>query len=106
MTAVPEYLKNERRWVLWAHRDGRKPPVDADGTPSKTWNEPSAWLDFESATRLAESSTRIDGIGFVLGDGFGGIDLDKCRADGKIDPRAEAVVQIADAYTEVSPSGK
>ena len=48
-------------------------------------------------------------VGFVLGDGFGGVDLDDCRdpKTGVLDPRAEAVIDLCEgAYVEVSPSGE
>ena len=47
-----------------------------------------------------------DGLGFLLGDGWAGVDLDKCR-----DPESGALTQWAldivarfDSYTEISPS--
>ncbi len=109
MSDIPEILKNEKRWILWRHLDGRKPPVDADGTPDKAWNDASTWMVFQDALeKMQASADNVDGVGFVLGGGWGGIDLDHCRSveNGAIDPRAEAVIQIADSYTEVSPSGQ
>lgn len=49
----------------------------------------------------------FDGVGFVLGDGIGGIDEDNCRdADGKLFGRGQDVSdQFRASYAEVSPSG-
>ncbi len=108
MSSVPETLKNEKRWILWRHLDGRKPPVTPDGTPDKTWNSPEQWATFQDALAAFRDSEKVDGVGFVLGGGWGGIDLDHCRSieTGIVDPRAEAVVRMTEAYAEVSPSGE
>ena len=51
-------------------------------------------------------SFRLDGIGFMLGDGWAGVDCDKCRDQqtGQISDRALAVVRRLNTYTEISPS--
>lgn len=109
MLNIPEAMRAERRWIVWAHKDGRKPPVNFDGTPDKNWNSPEQWLDFDEAHQLFEDSPNVDGIGFVLGGGWSGLDMDKCRnvETGELDPRASALLdQIPSAYHEVSPSGE
>jgi hypothetical protein len=62
----------------------------------------------KEATRRWQT-VEADGVGLVLGDGWGGLDLDECRdpKTGKLDPRAEAVLDLVPgARVEVSPSGK
>ena len=46
-------------------------------------------------------------LGFVLGDGFVGVDKDHCRnaETGAIEPWALAIVEQLDSYTEISVSG-
>jgi putative DNA primase/helicase len=101
--AVPAKMRAERRWVL--HRD--KVPYRV-GQPhlAASVTDPSTWGTFDAA--LADyAAARCDGIGFVLGDGWVGVDLDKCRdpQSGDIAPKALAVVRGLNSYTEVSPSG-
>ena len=107
-TPIPQGLRDAKRWVLWAHRQGRKPPVGKDGLPLKDWNDPETFLGFDEAMGAFMSLDGIDGVGFVLGDGFGGLDLDECRAeDGTLDPKAQTILAaLPDCYTEISPSGK
>lgn len=48
----------------------------------------------------------VDGVGFVLGDGICGFDLDHCLDDkGQLTDLAADVVSTVDSYTEYSPSG-
>jgi putative DNA primase/helicase len=108
-TAVPLALREAKRWVVWRFLDGRKPPVGPDGRALANWNAPEAWMSYAEAVQVFASSDKIDGIGFVLGGGFGGIDLDEARdetTNGLVD-RAEALLAaFPTAYAEVSPSGK
>jgi primase-polymerase (primpol)-like protein len=54
----------------------------------------------------ADRSRRFDGVGFVLGDGWAGIDLDHCRDDdGQIIDAAWMPLARLTCYVEVSPSG-
>ncbi len=103
-SAIPAELRETDRWLAWRLLHGKKPPVDDAGRPMSTWQESSTWLSFEDAKTRAEGR-----VGFVLGDGFGGIDLDDCRdpESGDVDSRAKVIIKFAEgAYAEVSPSGK
>lgn len=107
---IPDALKAERRWVVWKYqqRDGDKPtkvPYRADGTGCASSTNPATWTDFPTAQKAHEHGG-CDGVGFVLGDGWCGVDLDHCIApDGKIEPWAEEIiVRFTGAYREVSPS--
>lgn len=112
---IPATLKALARWVGWRLKfrsDGKgggrwdKPPVSAhtgniadctdpanQGTPGQAWQ----WVKKKKA----------DGVGFVLGDGFFGMDLDDCRDPdtGELTPFAKWVLARFRSYTEVSPSG-
>jgi primase-polymerase (primpol)-like protein len=48
---------------------------------------------------------KFDGLGFMLGDGFCGIDLDNCRdpLSGQINEQDLAIIQELNSYTEISP---
>jgi putative DNA primase/helicase len=48
----------------------------------------------------------FDGVGFVLGDGFVGVDLDHHITEGHVSPMAQDIVRALNSYTEVSPSGE
>jgi len=52
-------------------RDVHKRPVTVDGRPASS-TDSTTWTTYEAA----RASTIDDGLGFVLGDGVGGIDLD------------------------------
>ena len=112
---IPADLKDAARWVLWklawkANKDGTgkwdKVPVTTAGRGAKT-NDPRTWGTFE-AVLAAYRKLRYDGIGFVLGNRFAGVDLDDVRdpATGAITAAwAADLVRKAGTYTDVSPSG-
>jgi len=113
--AVPEELKRQRRWVCWAYeeRKGKRtkvpfiagPASRRDGGPRRaSTRDPRTWRAFADAVA---NSDRFEGIGFVLGDGFAGIDLDRCLAsDRLLKPWAEPILEVVRSYAEVSPSGR
>lgn len=84
VAGIPEALKAERRWVCWRYEwqqhDGKKgrwtkilcTPV---GRYAKS-NDASTWTTFEDAL---VASTRFDGVGFCLGNGWAG------RVTGELD---------------------
>lgn len=68
----------------------------ASSTNSQTWTTHS----------IASESNVGVGLGFVLGDGIGCIDLDHCLVNGQLTPPAKAFVEkYPNNYVEVSPSG-
>jgi primase-polymerase (primpol)-like protein len=86
----------------WIRRDSDKVPRQVDGRPASSTN-PTTWCSFHDAT----TSTAGVGLGFVLGDGVGCIDLDHCLdADGNPNEQARRILSMAPAtFIEVSPSG-
>ncbi len=107
---IPEVLKWERRWLnwRWENRKGKwnKPPLRTDGTYGDAAN-PQAWVTYDEAYEAYQQNSTIDGIGFALGDGFSGVDLDDCRDPDSsvITEQAGSIITTFDSYTEISPSG-
>ncbi len=107
--ALPPEMLNARRWLLY---DRSKIPHYIDGT----WR--SGVLDApEDTARLATLDAAIAalngrhafaGVGFALGAGWQGIDLDAHRepASGDLSELARRIVDECGSYTEISPSGR
>ncbi len=113
-TSALDELRAIPHWVSWKyfHRPGApkptKPPVDPNTGGAGNHSDPKTWAAYEKAcwrTRIA----RLAGVGFVLtdGDGLTGIDLDACRnvETGELETWAAEIVELAETYAEVSPSG-
>lgn len=97
---VPPQMQAANRWLL--HR--KKQPFYSDGTPRHgELDMPEDVMrlgSFDDALRTYDGGG-FDGIGFALGNGWQGIDLDKIDANG--------LSHLADqlpGYVERSPSGK
>jgi primase-polymerase (primpol)-like protein len=115
---VPEVIRLLPRWVLWQWElredtqgklkwskvpySGRLHECDEHWNRAKS-NDATTWTTFN---RVVQRLPHFDGIGFMLGDGFSGIDLDKCRdlLTGEIKEQDRQIVQEVQSYTEVSPS--
>jgi putative DNA primase/helicase len=108
-SAIPHAMLQERRWVCWryAQRDGKwtKVPCQPDGRPAKS-DDPATWTTWERTSDAANRYGAV-GVGFMLGGGWIGIDLDRCRdpQTGTIEPWAQAIVDRLRSYAEASPSG-
>ena len=104
----PEWLTAERRWMLWALRDGRKTPLQISGNNASSTN-PKTWSDY-STIQQTFSPRRHAGAAFALGDGFAGLDLDGCRNPdtGAIDSWASEYLRMFEGVTpllvDISPS--
>lgn len=109
---IPEALKDRPAWVAWRSedRDGRptKVPYCAAYRKRADATDASTWSSFGDTLHHVNSDGRFfAGLGFVLGDGFAGVDIDDCiDADGTLHPGAVEVVAALNSYTEVSPSGR
>lgn len=104
---IPEWLKAAPRWLVWQQLEGRKLPLSVRTGSGAGWQQPEAWASFEDAV-AAYKPGRHAGLGFVLGDGFVGVDFDGCRhPDGTIAHwAADQLHDLPDsAWLEVSPSG-
>ena len=100
--AIPAELKQRRRWVCWRYerapgneKPKKVPYIPQAGRLRKAKStDSSTWRSYDEAVKYADSIDDINGIGFMLGDGWGGIDLDDCRDPnaGAIDPGAQAII--------------
>lgn len=108
--AVPEVLRRERRWVVWRaeERDGK--PTKVPYQPKNPdrharVNGPATWATFEEALAALERDPTLAGLGFVLGDGFVGLDLDGCLTSEVPEP-VQRLIEALGGYAEISPSGR
>jgi hypothetical protein len=107
---IPASLKAERRWVCWnyAIREGKptKAPINARTGRKAASTRPSTLSTFDEAV----SSFRTHGyagVGYVLGDGWAGVDVDGCiDPKAAIAPAAQEIISALSTYSEVSPSGQ
>lgn len=100
-------------WVVWkwqrnAQGEWTKPPFVARN-PSRYAknNDPKTWSTFDQALKAVEAG-KADGVGFcLLGTEYAAFDIDDCRnpVNGTIDPVAQALIDRAGSYVEVTPSG-
>lgn len=96
--AFPRELLARDRWVRF---DASKRPLTVTGAAASSTN-PETWSSHAEAVK----SNAGVGLGFVLGDGVGCIDLDHCLNDGVPTVEARRMLDAyPDNYVEVSPSG-
>ena len=107
--AIPDTIRQEERWVCWQWKRTKskwtKRPVQADGKPASS-TDAATWTTFTAAMLAYQRSPDIAGIGFVLGDGFAGVDLDGCvdPESGEADGYVTEVCERLDSYSEINPS--
>ena len=95
---MPHKMAKMARFVRYS---AQKVPLSTDGRAASSTN-PATWTTYEEARK----STAGVGIGFVLGEGIGCLDLDHCFSDGKLQPWAAEVVEAnRGTWMEVSRSG-
>lgn len=103
---IPAGLRERDRWVRWTvTKDGRKLPLRADRNRAASSTDARTW----STYAVARDSSVGTGVGFVLGDGIGCLDLDAALdADGNvISAIAETVLRAnPGAWVERSMSGR
>ena len=110
---IPDELKREKHWCLYKiiQRDGKntKLPLMPNGKPAKS-NDKTTWFSYEAC--IAALNRNIgDGLGFMLGDGYIGIDIDKVSDDimeYSMDYHANSMtadfLREISTYAEISPS--
>lgn len=95
---IPTEMTQKARWI---RHDQNKKPLTVTGQSASSTN-PTTWASHGEATQ----STIGTGLGYVLGQGIGCIDLDHCLKDGQPTDRAKDFLkQYPNNYIEVSPSG-
>lgn len=103
---VPQELKEMNRWVLYRmfldEKTGKytKKPFNARTGGMAQSNNPRTWCDYDTAMRVV---AHYDGLGFMLGDGIFGVDIDGVDLKDSI---VNEVITTLGSYAEVSPSGK
>jgi primase-polymerase (primpol)-like protein len=113
--AVPDGMLIEKRWVCWrpewrATKDGggkwTKVPVNPHTGGNAASNRPQEWGRHREAVAgvKAYAGRGVIGIGFVLGGGWVGVDVDHDVEAGVLGPTAAAVVARLGGYAELSPS--
>jgi len=110
-------MRDAKRWLVWTLRpDPQRPdkpkkvPHYADGGlrgKTDTPDDAARLVTYAKAVK-ALSGSRYAGLGFALGGGWQGLDLDGVRdpATGALEPWALEIVKAIDTYSEVSPSGR
>lgn len=111
---LPSDLLELPRWVVWKliKRDRDKPTkVPYCARPGRKGRkasvvDPETWATFAQA-RAAFDKGGYSGLGFVLGAGIVGVDLDHCYdpATDALTEEAQAIIAALATYTEYSPSG-
>lgn len=110
--AIPTQLRDRARWVAWRYEwdakrgEWTKVPHRVDGRGMASSTNPDTWGTFEDALDAYQAGA-WDGIGFVVGDGIAGGDVDDCRDPdtGELSEAARDIITTANTYAEVSPSG-
>lgn len=106
-------LKGRRQWVAWRYSEREngeitKPPVNPHNGYGASHSDPKTWGTYEQAAKWAVEHD-LPGVGYVISDDddFTGADLDDCRDNefGGIETWAADIVNNAETYTEISPSG-
>ena len=108
---IPQELRDLNRWVAWTWKTGTrvkpaKVPINPKTGRNAQSNNPDSWGSFRQAQKCAVT-VGMPGIGFMLGDGYIGVDIDACRdaRTGEMDDWVYAVIEELDSYTEISQSG-
>lgn len=115
---VPIELKQMRRWVCYRvekTEDGKltKRPYNGLSGQLARVNDSLTWTTFDLAVSGC-IKFRMNGLGFILGDGIFGIDLDNHpdvngeypMTDEEFKTLSDEFIQQLDSYTEYSQSGK
>ena len=109
---VPRELKEMNRWVLWKIGIGKsgkptKIPINAKTGSFAKSNDTNTWSDFKTATMYCDVYG-CDGLGFMLGNGVFGVDLDfhENTNEKQFEQRKDEFIAKLCSYTEYSQSGK
>lgn len=103
LDSFPADLRSERRWVTWRYEERRGKTTKR---PLQSTTEPDAWLSASEGCYYVDRNG-LDGVGFVVGNGVVGIDLDGCiDADGTLHEIGRDAITTLGTYAEKSPSGR
>lgn len=98
---IPHSMRETRRWICWD--DNKVPYKYSGGRASST--DKRTWGTFDEVVTAYEKHGFL-GIGFVLGDGWLGIDWDDVRnpETGEWAPGVLDEIASVQSYAEISPS--
>ena len=109
----PQELAALRQWICWRLEPDpkgerpRKVPYDPRTGRKASSTNPQSWATLAQAL-AAKDKYLFTGVGFVFTEvgGIVGVDIDHCRnEDGSFNETAQAILDKAPSYTEISPSG-
>ena len=96
LRVVDQPLQERHRWICWRWKKDKngkptKVPISPVTLKPISTQDESEWESYEQAL---EDAPKNDGVGYVLGDGIGGVDLDNCRNPdtGEITPWANTII--------------
>lgn len=109
-SALPELVTADR-WVCWRSipnpdptKKQKKVPINPHNGAWGSSTDSATWGTFTEAAGWYLGHDE-QGPGFVLGDGWAGVDMDDCvDADGNVSPEAWRIIESFNSYTEFSPS--
>lgn len=96
---LPSELRDLQQWVCWAGAD--KIPINPYTGGYARTNDPTTWSNLADAIAACDTY-HLDGVGFVLANGYFGVDLDHCL--DKVD-FCDEFVETLGSYAEISKSG-
>jgi putative DNA primase/helicase len=108
---IPEAMKILPRWLCMKlvqkpdQAKLSKVPIDPKTGKNGSSTDRTTHGTFEQALERFVRDN-LSGIGFALGDGFTGVDMDHVIHDGVVSPEALKIVEMLDSYTEKSFSGE
>lgn len=110
---IPAEMKSAKRWlgfkaVQRTKRDGtveftKEPRQGAHPNRKASSTNPTTWCDFETALAAVQEG-HCDGLGFALGDGWAGVDIDNAVGEFGPNREANAIVNEFASYAEFSVS--
>jgi len=108
---IPEELKRIPHWILWnfANKDGEiiKVPVDPKTGAWVSAHDPKNWMAFEEALKYSKELHLGIGFDFTKDLAYVFIDWDHVLDHGVIAySRLREIIEKADTFTEISPSGE
>lgn len=105
-------LANEKRFVCWkyyrpkADKHLSKLPINPISMKAASVIEPGSWSNLKVVKEALLKNQNLEGIGFVLGNKYVGIDFDHCFESKEVIELIDKFIAEVNSYTEYSPSKK
>lgn len=106
LAGVPRAMREAKRWIVWRFVPNRSKPDRPHKVPVRAgWNNPAHWRTCDDAVAACPPGHHL---GFVLGDGWAGVDVDGAWSDDKGATLRNHAAMVWDTckggYVERSPS--